>query len=151
MGDWCTQKMRAGRGWTCTMPKETPGLEPRTRALVHVAVAVASGDTVALRDRLAAARAAQVPARWVDELLLQSLLNVGYALGLQAFGVCRELGPAPVAEPVELGEPLAHEAWRSWAERGARVCQEVYGRTYHKLLVNLRALHPALEALVVVD
>jgi alkylhydroperoxidase/carboxymuconolactone decarboxylase family protein YurZ len=27
----------------------------------------------------------------------------------------------------------------------------VYGRTYHKLLVNLRALHPALEALVLVD
>jgi 4-carboxymuconolactone decarboxylase len=28
---------------------------------------------------------------------------------------------------------------------------EIYGRTYHKLLLNLRALHPALEALVVVD
>jgi alkylhydroperoxidase/carboxymuconolactone decarboxylase family protein YurZ len=28
---------------------------------------------------------------------------------------------------------------------------QVYGRTYHKLLVNLRGLHPALEALVVVD
>ncbi len=27
----------------------------------------------------------------------------------------------------------------------------MYGRTYHKLLVNLRGLHPALEALVVVD
>jgi len=27
----------------------------------------------------------------------------------------------------------------------------VYGRTYHKLLLNLRSLHPALEALVVVD
>ena len=27
----------------------------------------------------------------------------------------------------------------------------MYGRTYHKLLLNLRALHPALEPLVVVD
>jgi len=27
----------------------------------------------------------------------------------------------------------------------------VYGRAYHKLLVNLRALHPALEDLVLVD
>jgi 4-carboxymuconolactone decarboxylase len=27
----------------------------------------------------------------------------------------------------------------------------VYGRTYHKLLLNLRALHPAIEPLVVVD
>jgi len=31
------------------------------------------------------------------------------------------------------------------------VCREVYGRAYHKLLVNLRALHPALEDLVLVD
>jgi 4-carboxymuconolactone decarboxylase len=113
---------------------------------VRVAVAVATGDTAALRERLVAARAAEVPARWVDELLLQSLLNVGYALGLQAFGVWRELGPVP-----ETGEPLSHETWREWAARGARVCAHVYGRTYHKLLVNLRALHPALEALVLVD
>jgi alkylhydroperoxidase/carboxymuconolactone decarboxylase family protein YurZ len=129
------------------MPEDAPGLDPRTRALVHAAVAVASGDTVALRERFIAARAAQVSSRWVDELLLQSLLNVGYALGLQAFGVWRELSPAPA----ETGEPVAHEAWQDWAERGARVCRHVYGRTYHKLLVNLRALHPALEALVVVD
>jgi 4-carboxymuconolactone decarboxylase len=129
------------------MPEDSPGLDLRTRALVHAAVAVASGDTVALRERFIAARAAQVSSRWVDELLLQSLLNVGYALGLQAFGVWRELSPASA----EMGEPVAHEAWRDWAERGARVCRDVYGRTYHKLLVNLRALHPALEALVVVD
>jgi len=35
--------------------------------------------------------------------------------------------------------------------RGAAVCRAVYGRAYHKLLVNLRALHPALEDLVLVD
>src|SRR5207248_1314507 len=35
--------------------------------------------------------------------------------------------------------------------RGAAVCRDVYGRAYHKLLVNLRALHPALEDLVLVD
>ena len=31
------------------------------------------------------------------------------------------------------------------------MCRQVYGRAYHKLLVNLRALHPALEDLVLVD
>src|SRR5207247_10423754 len=30
-------------------------------------------------------------------------------------------------------------------------CGEVYGRTFHKLMLNLRALHPAVEPLVVVD
>lgn len=133
------------------MGEGSPGLEPRTRALVHVAVAVASGDAVALRERLIGAVAAQVPSRWVDELLLQSLLNVGYALGLQAFGVWRDVSPGPLPGSAEAGEPVAHAAWRDWAERGARVCRDVYGRTYHKLLVNLRGLHPALEALVVVD
>jgi alkylhydroperoxidase/carboxymuconolactone decarboxylase family protein YurZ len=135
----------------CTMPENSRGLDSRTRALVHAAVSVASGDTEVLRERFIRARVAQVPPRWIDELLLQSLLNVGYALGLQAFGVWREVSPAPSAGLAEMGEPVVHEGWRKWAERGAVVCREVYGRTYHKLLLNLRALHPALEALVVVD
>jgi 4-carboxymuconolactone decarboxylase len=138
----------AGRG-TRMMAEETGGLERDTRALVQVAMAVATGDTAALRDRLLAARAAGVPPGWVDELLLQSLLNVGYARGLQAFGVWREV--TPTGSPDGGAESLSHADWRGWRERGARVCREVYGRTYHKLLVNLRALHPALEALVVVD
>lgn len=129
-----------------------PGGEARNvlsepdRALVRVAAAIATGDTTALRQRLIAARAVGVDPRAVDELLLQSMLNVGYALALQGFGVWREVMP-----DVAAGEPLSHETWRDWAERGAKVCGAVYGRTYHKLLVNLRSLHPALEALVVVD
>jgi len=143
MGEEGRGKGRIARG--------NAALDAPTRALVHAAVAVASGDTVTLRERLLTAQAARVPPRWIDELLLQSLLNVGYALGLQAFGVWRELSPAPLPASAEIGEPVAHDAWRDWAARGARVCRDVYGRTYHKLLVNLRALHPALEALVVVD
>src|SRR6266446_1129481 len=128
------------------MPPPSAGLDAQTRCLVHAALAVATGNTDALKQRLLATRAAGVPDRWVDELLLQSLLNVGYALGLQAFGVWRDV--APLQDP---GEALSHDVWRDWMVRGARVCGEVYGRTYHKLLVNLRSLHPALEALVVVD
>ena len=44
-----------------------------------------------------------------------------------------------------------HAEWEAWAQRGAAVCAQVYGRAYHKLLLNLRALHPALEDLVLVD
>ncbi len=134
------------RGRAPGSPGGPPGLDAQTRGLVRVAIAVATGDTAALKERLLGARAAQTPERWVDELLLQSLLNVGYALGLQAFAVWRDVSPAPAGS-----EALSHEAWRDWAERGPRVCGAVYGRTYHKLLVNLRALHPALETLVVVD
>jgi len=126
-------------------------LDVVTAALVRVAAALAEGELDVLRDRLAAARSAGVPDLLVEELLLQSLLVVGYPLTLVAFAAWREVaGPLPVAGNGE-GEELAHEDWSSWAKRGAVVCAEVYGRAYHKLLLNLRALHPALEDLVLVD
>src|SRR5437867_7323711 len=139
-----------GRGTMSAGGKSGPAgapLDPQTVALVRVAAAIAKGDDTALRDRMKAARGAGVPALWVEELLLQSLLNVGYPLTLVAFAVWRE-----VAGPVkDAGEPIAHAVWPQWVERGAQACTEVYGRTYHKLLLNLRGLHPALEPLVVVD
>ena len=124
-------------------------LDAQTLALVRIATAVVTGDEAKLRERMIAARAANVPTGWVDELLLQSFLNVGYPLALVAFGVWRQVaGPVPEAGG---GEPIAHPAWERWTERGVAACTQVYGRTYHKLLLNLRALHPAIEPLVVVD
>jgi len=122
-------------------------LDAQTLALVRVAAATATGDETKLRQRMIAARAAEVPALWVDELLLQSFLNVGYPLALVAFGVWRSVaGP-----PKETGESIAHPDWERWTTRGMEACGEVYGRTFHKLMLNLRALHPAIEPLVVVD
>ncbi len=125
-----------------------PVLDAPTAALVRVAAAVARGKAPELKARFSAARDARVPGLWIEELLLQSMLVVGYPLALVAFAAWRGVGgPAPV----EGAEDLAHADWESWAARGAAVCREVYGRAYHKLLVNLRALHPALEDLVLVD
>src|SRR2546422_857769 len=94
MGAWCV-----ARG---TMSAPAP-LDAPTTALVRVAAAIALSDDAALRDRMKAARGAGVPALWMEELLLQSLLNVGYPLTLVAFAVWRE-----VAGPVEdKGEPIA--------------------------------------------
>jgi len=127
-----------------------PLLDSQTAALVRVAAAVAQGRIPELQARLAAGRAADVPALWIEELLLQSMLVVGYPLALVAFGVWRSMdGPTPAPEGG--AEALAHADWEAWAARGAAVCREVYGRAYHKLLLNLRALHPALEDLVLVD
>jgi 4-carboxymuconolactone decarboxylase len=127
-----------------------PGLDAQTAALVRVAAAVAGGKASELKARFAAARDVRVPGLWIEELLLQSMLVVGYPLALVAFGAWRGIGgPAPVEG--DGAEDLAHVDWKSWAARGAAVCRQVYGRAYHKLLVNLRALHPALEDLVLVD
>jgi 4-carboxymuconolactone decarboxylase len=112
--------------------------------------ALAQGRVPDLTARLAAARDARVPGIWIEELLLQSMLVVGYPLALVGFGVWRAVGgPGPVQD--DGAEALAHHDWEAWAARGAAVCRQVYGRAYHKLLVNLRALHPALEHLVLVD
>ena len=69
-------------------------LDPQTRDLVRFAAAIAQGYEPELRDRVGPLRASQVPAAWVEELLLQSVLMVGYPRALIAFAVlCIALGP----------------------------------------------------------
>src|SRR5260370_6392178 len=122
-------------------------LDAPTLALVRIAAATATGDEAKLRERMIAARAAAVPPLWVEELLLQSFLNVGYPLALVAFGVWRSVaGP-----PKETGESIAHPDWERWTTRGAQARRGGYGRTFHQLMLNLLALHPAVEPVVVVD
>src|SRR5213592_4159228 len=151
MEDWSNERMGDEGRETSSMSDGTASaLEARTAALVRVAAAVARGNPPELKARLAAARDARVSGRWIEELLLQSMLVVGYPLALVGFAAWRGVGgPAPVEG--DGAEDLAHADWESWAARGAAVCRAVYGRAYHKLLVNLRALHPALEDLVLVD
>src|SRR3989441_3744690 len=147
--------MRSSGAGSGTMRPGVSALDAKTVALVRAAAALAEGHITELGQRFREARAAGVPDLWVEELLLQSLLLVGYPLALVGFGVWREV-TGPVARGgggagAGAGEELAHEEWQAWAERGAQVCAAVYGRAYHKLLVNLRSLHPALEDLVLVD
>src|SRR3989442_14958195 len=124
-------------------------LDAKTVALVRAAAALAEGRITELEQRFREARAAGVPDLWVEELLLQSLLLVGYPLALVGFGVWREV-TGPIAQGgggAGAGEELAHEEWQGWAERGAQVGAAVYGRAYHKLPVNLRSPPPAPEGL----
>lgn len=123
-------------------------LEPKALAVARLAAGIAKGGEDLLRQRFRAAQGAGVPNRWIEELLLQSFLNVGYPLTLAAFGVWRELVPTVSDEG---GEALEHAKHDDWRKRGEGAAGEVYGRTYQKLLTNLRALHPAVEHLVVTD
>src|SRR5437867_70670 len=134
MGDWRNERMRQGRRGARNMTKRgapesgAPApLDVVTAALVRVAAALAEGELGVLQDRLAAARSAGVPDLWVEELLLQSLLVVGYPLTLVAFAAWRELaGPLPVAGNGEGGGgELAEGGWRSGAKRGAEAVLEL--------------------------
>ena len=104
-------------------------LDPATAALVRLSAAVAAGDVSELEQRCIAAQRAGVPPLWIDELLLQSMLVVGYPLALVAFGVWREVaGSDGGGRGRHAAEPLAQEQWQAWAERGATVCRAVFGR-----------------------
>src|SRR5437773_11977227 len=108
-----------------------PALDARTAALVRVAVAVARGKAPELEMRFVAARDARVPGLWIEELLLQSMLVVGYPLALVAFGTWRGLGGPIVGDGAggaggagaAGAEGLAHAGRGGWAARGAGACR----------------------------
>ena len=122
-------------------------LDEATSSLVRFAAAIAQGDQKQLRRIVADCRAVEVPARWVDELLLQSVLMVGYPRTLIAAGAWRDGGPpAPKADP-----DAAYRQADEWARRGEKTCRLVYGDNYERLRDNVRRLHPALDAWMVTE
>lgn len=123
-------------------------LDRKTLALVRLAAAVAQGYEPDIRDRVNGVRSADVPAIWVEELLLQSVLMVGYPRTLVAYGIWRKLGPAhgPEEDP-DTDYGRAGE----WKQRGEVTCARIYGDNYRKLRENVRDLHPALDAWMIVE
>jgi 4-carboxymuconolactone decarboxylase len=120
-------------------------LDEGTRALVALAAALAAGREQELVARSRAVVAAQVPPVWVDELLLQSVLMLGYPRALAGAGVWRSTtgirGPAT--------DPSLSEEADLWRRRGEETCRRIYGATYDRLRSNVRDLHPALDAWMV--
>lgn len=135
------------------MMTTTTGPAPNVRvfdgelvALVRLAAAVAGGDEPAVREAVIAA----VPVRpeWVEEVILQSYLFAGFPRALNAAREWRKASgrPAPLRDPGE-----DHARADEWAARGAETCAVVYGAFYSRLRHNIRALHPALDAWMIVD
>ena len=123
-------------------------LDPGTRALVGLAAAIATGRDLLVRERVGRVLAARVPALWADELLLQSVLMVGYPRALAAALVWRELSGGGV-ESIEDGGDFAQ--FPTWRARGEANCRVIYGEHYDQLRANVERLHPALDAWMVVE
>jgi 4-carboxymuconolactone decarboxylase len=123
-------------------------LDPPTLHLVRFAAAVAQGEEPELRDKALRLRTEQVTPAWVEELLLQSVLMVGYPRALIAFGVWRKVSRlrAPTDDP---DADYAHLA--EWTRRGEETCAVVYGANYKKLRQNIRELHPALDLWMITE
>lgn len=139
-----------------TIGKETmtaipaPGatlLTPEVRALVELAAQVAAGTEAGMRAAVARA-AADVRVPWVEEVILQSYLFAGFPRALNAMREWRKACGVP-AETEAPGETYASHA--AWESRGTATCATVYGRFYEALRRNIRDLHPALDAWMVVE
>lgn len=84
----------------------------------------------------------------VDEVILQSYLFAGFPRALNAARIWR----AVLGKPAPLTDAAADIAnAEGWVSRGAETCATVYGDSYHLLRENIRALHPALDAWMIVD
>ncbi len=116
-------------------------------ALVRLAAAIAAADEPAVRRCLADAHA-QVRPLWVEEVILQSYLFAGFPRTLNAAREWRRISQrrAPATDD---GERFGDSA--QWAARGERTCAIVYGPFYERLRHNIRELHPALDAWMIVE
>ncbi len=122
-------------------------LDAATQALVTLAATIARGDEnriAAAADRLAECDGV---ALWADELLLQSILMVGYPRALVGVAIWRERsGATPATTPDDDSWDLA-----DWTARGEATCRVIYGRAYSQLRANVRALHPVMDAWMVTE
>jgi 4-carboxymuconolactone decarboxylase len=118
-----------------------------TLKLVRLSAIITSGSESDLRDAFAEVRD-DVPAVWVEELVLQSYLFAGFPRGLTAARAWRRISgrEAPVSDA---GADYSNA--ETWRKSGEQTCGKVYGARYPALRRNVRALHPALEAWMIVE
>lgn len=122
-------------------------LDEPTRALVRLSAIITAGSEAEIRVAMADALGI-VDASWVEELILQSYLFAGFPRALNAAREWRRVsGRAAPADDEATHFELADE----WRRRGEITCEAVYGDMYRRLRVNIRKLHPALDAFMVVD
>jgi 4-carboxymuconolactone decarboxylase len=118
-------------------------LDAATRSLVRLSAVVTAGSDVAIREIISGS-AVNVPADWVEELLLQSYLFAGFPRALNAMREWRRVGPPAAADVDDRGP-------EEWRENGERTCAAVYGGMYERLRENIRALHPRLDDWMIVE
>lgn len=112
-------------------------LDEATKALVILSATVTGGNDREIREAIVRA-AAEIPAVWVEELLLQSYLFAGFPRALNAMREWRRVTPEAVSDTA-LGDI------QQWRADGEATCAAVYGSMYERLRSNIRTLHPLLD------
>ncbi len=123
-------------------------LNDSTQTLIALSAAIADGNVTLIESRVAEARHTGVSSRAIDELVLQSVLTVGWPRALVAAGACR----SDIAnEAFDRSDDLDYDRHAEWTARGEVTCRIIYGDHYDKLRTNVRQLHPALEAWMITE
>jgi 4-carboxymuconolactone decarboxylase len=122
-------------------------LDAGTAMLVRAAAIVAVGDDAAVRAVLVRAAKLADPV-WVEEMILQTYLFAGFPRALNAMREWRRASGRPA--PADDHDATVGAA-PSWTARGEATCATVYGPFYAKLRPNIAALHPALDAWMIVE
>jgi 4-carboxymuconolactone decarboxylase len=130
------------------MMSKQDSLDPLTRDLVRFAAAIAQGYEPELRESADLLRSAQAPPEWIEELLLQSILMVGYPRALIALTVWRKLSGLP---PTDSDPDQDYTRAAEWTKRGEELCAVVYGENYRKLRESVRALHPVVDSWMITE
>jgi 4-carboxymuconolactone decarboxylase len=125
----------------------TAVLDSPTQGLLRVALLLTHASENELGDWMRRARQEGTPALWLEELLLASVLYIGFPRAIVAWSVYRRLEP----DPAPGSEPSDYAGWQEWLARGEATCRRVYGKHYEQLRHNIHALHPALDQWMVVD
>lgn len=112
-------------------------MDDRTKGLIEISAALATGAQGRLDSALRAAATAVEPEA-VEEVLLQSYLFLGYPAALRGLAAWRRISER--AAPADATEDEA-----LWETRGEATCARVYGGQYERLRANIAALHPDME------
>ena len=122
-------------------------LDGETLALVRLAGIISAGTEPQVRESLVRAATVCRP-EWVEEVLLQSYLFAGFPRALNAAREWRRISGRAAPESDE-GENFDNAP--RWRTEGETTCATVYGPFYERLRHNIRQLHPALDAWMIVD
>lgn len=124
------------------------GLDAATRELVELSIVIAVAREPQLRAGMQRAAHANVPPTWVEELILQSYIFVGFPRALNAAREWRRASGLPAPRNDDDASAARAAEWRA---RGEATCATVYGAAYERLRANIRDLHPALDEWMIVD
>jgi 4-carboxymuconolactone decarboxylase len=121
-------------------------LDIPTIRLVRLAAILAGGSEAQVRQVLTDVLPV-VPPVWVEEVILQTYLFAGFPRSLNAAREWRRISgrDAPSHDEGTTFDPVALTA------RGEATCATVYGPFYERLRHNIAALHPALDAWMIVE